>query len=265
MAIIQTIASLIILGILYKRMIKREVPTPVSKWQAVVPIILGIISLPLSFLMVLGNGLIMVGMGINASEFPPVAGSVYSAFFVAGLPEEVAKLLIILLCLLIFRSKIQNVYEYMLIGAAVGFGFTLFEEFIYGGEGAAMIARLITIAAHMVFGILMAKHLGLARYYKENSQGSPAKERIFAILLPVVIHTLYDTGTAQNKFLDGSDDDLVIGLVLAAIAMIVMFAVQIIALVRFKKNTEKYCEMCFENDIVENSGNIKVDMPEDRG
>ena len=255
MAIIQTIASLIISGILYKRMMEREVPTPVSKGQAVIPIILGVISLPLSFLMVLGNGLIMFGMGINASEFPLIARSVYSAFFVAGLPEEVAKLLIILLCLLIFRSKIRNVYEYILIGAAVGFGFTLFEEFLYGGEGAAMIARLITIAAHMVFGILMAKHLGLARYYKGNGQGSPVKELIFAILLPVAVHTFYDAGTAQNKFLEGSDDDLVIGLVLAAIAMIVMFAVQIIVLVRFKKNTDKYCEMCFINSIAENSEN----------
>ena len=252
MAIIQTIASIVILGALYKRMTGREYPAPISKEQAFIPVLLGVISLPLSFMMVLGTGFIALKMGIDSSTFPPAAHSVYSAFFGAGLPEEVAKLLLILLCLVIFRSKIKNVYEYALISAAVGFGFTLFEEFLYGGEGASAIARLITIAAHMIFGILMAKHLGLARYYKENNQGSPVKERILAILIPVAIHTFYDTGTAQNKFLAGGDEDVAIGgLALAAVAVIVMFALQIIVLVRFKKNTEKYCGMRFTNDTTE--------------
>ena len=256
MAIIQTIASIVVLGIIYKRMKGRELPAPVSKGQALVPILLGIISLPLSFIMVLGNSLFMQAIGVDSSEFPLAVHSVYSAFFGAGLPEEVAKLLIILLCLLIFRSKIKNVYEYILIGAAVGFGFTLFEEFLYGGENAAMIGRLITIAAHMVFGILMAKHLGLAAYYRKTNQGSPVKEGIYAILIPIAIHTLYDTGTAQNKFLEGDDEAVMIGFVLAAVAIIAMFAVQIIVLVRLKKNTDKYCGMLFANDMAVNTDNI---------
>ena len=250
MAIIQTIASIIILGILYKRMIARERPVPISKGQAFVPVLLGVISLPLSFLMVLGNGMIILVLGIDTSASPLMIRSVISAFLIAGLPEEAAKLLLILLCLLIFRSKIKNVYEYMLIGAAVGFGFTLFEEFLYGGGSASMISRLIVLAAHMVYGIMMAKHLGLAGYYRKNGQGSPVKERIFAILIPVVIHTFYDAGTAQNKLLEGSEGEQTIGLVLAVAAIVIMFAVQIAALVKFKKNTEKYCEMRFISDTI---------------
>ena len=252
MSIIQTIASIIILGILYKRMIDRERPAPISKGQVFVPVLLGVFSLILSFLMALGITLIMMGLEIDTSTLPLMIRSANAAFLIGGLSEEIARLLIILLCLLIFRSKIKNVYEYILIGAAVGFGFTLFEEFLYNGANASiivsMIARLIVIAAHMVFGILMAKHLGLARYYRENGQGSPVKERIFAILIPVVIHTFYDAGTAQNGFLEGSGEDLTIGIVLAVVAIIVMFAIQIAVLVKFKKNTEKYCEMCFISD-----------------
>lgn len=251
MAIIQTIASVIILGILYKRMIGRESPAPIQKWQALIPILLGVISLPLSFAMVMANGAVTKGMGIDTAAFPLAAHSAYAAFFGAGLPEEVAKLLIILLCLLIFRSKVRNVYEYMLIGAAVGFGFTLFEEFLYGGETVSAIARLVTIAAHMVYGILMAKHLGQAKYYKKSGQGSPVKEYIFALLIPVALHTFYDAGTVNNKFLSGGDKDLAIGIALAAVAAIVMFAVQIIVLVKLKKNAEKYCDMCFTNDATE--------------
>ena len=138
----------------------------------------------------------------------------------------------------------------MLIGAAVGFGFTLFEEFLYGGGSASMISRLIVLAAHMVYGIMMAKHLGLAGYYRKNGQGSPVKECIFAILIPVVIHTFYDAGTAQNKLLEGSEGEQTIGLVLAVAAIVIMFAVQIAALVKFKKNTEKYCEMRFISDTI---------------
>ena len=251
MAIIQTVLSIVILGILYKRARGREKPEPIPKKQAIVPVLLGVISLPLSFMMVLANGLITKVMGIDSSKFPLAAHSVYSAFLSAGLPEEIAKLLIILLCLLIFRSKIKNVYEYILIGAAVGFGFTLFEEFLYGGVNASAIGRLFTIAAHMVFGILMAKHLGLAKYYKINGQGSPVKERVFAILIPVAIHTFYDMGTSQNKLLEADDETAMIGLALAAVALIVMFVLQIIVLVRLKKNTEKYCEMRFSNDTTE--------------
>ena len=251
MAIIQTVLSIVILGILYKKARGREKPAPIPKKQAIVPVILGVISLPLSFMMVLANGLITQVLGIDTSKFPLAAHSVYLAFFGAGLPEEVAKLMMILLCLLIFRSKIKNVYEYILVGAAVGFGFTLFEEFLYGGGNASAIGRLFTIAAHMVFGVLMAKHLGLAKYYKINGQGSPVKERVFAILIPVAIHTFYDMGTSQNKLLASDDEDAVIGLILAAVAVIVMFALQIIVLVRFKKNTEKYCEMRFSNDMTE--------------
>lgn len=50
-----------------------------------------------------------------------------------------------------FREKIKNVYEYVLIGAAVGFGFTLFEEFCYGfDQDITTLGRLFTVAAHMI-------------------------------------------------------------------------------------------------------------------
>ena len=42
--------------------------------------------------------------------------SFYSAFFSAGLPEEAAKLIMIVITLVVFRSKVKNVYEYCLIG-----------------------------------------------------------------------------------------------------------------------------------------------------
>lgn len=50
MAIIQLVLSAIICGILYVRMIRREVPEQIGKAQAITPVALGVVSLVLSFI-----------------------------------------------------------------------------------------------------------------------------------------------------------------------------------------------------------------------
>ena len=243
LAIIQLILSAIICGILYYRMIRREVPEQIGKAQAITPVALGVISLFLSFIFFLGIGFIVMKAGLNTNEMARVPGSILGAFLLAGLPEELAKLLIILLTLRIFRSKIRNAYEVILIGAGVGLGFTLFEEFFYGGGGGNPL-RLLGLAAHMAFGIIMARHLAQARYDKMMHQGSPAKEVLLAFVVPMLIHTLYDATNATNKFLDSEDENLqIIGFVIAGIGIVFMVVLQILVLVRFKKDTEKYCAM----------------------
>lgn len=243
MALIQLVLSAVICGILYFRMIRREVPEPIGKAQAITPVVLGVASLVLSFVFTFGLALALAKAGVSTKEMSPLPGSILGAFFLAGLPEELAKLLLILLTLRIFRSKIRNAYEVILVGAAVGLGFTLFEEFAYGGGGANFL-RLLVIAAHMVFGILMTWHLARARYDRMTKQGSPAREVLLAILIPVLIHTLYDATNVTNRFVNSGDEDLeTIGVAIGILGMLIMSVVQILVLVRLKKNTEKYCAM----------------------
>ena len=66
MAIIQFVLSIIILGIIYFKMQKRETPS-ISKAQAIVPVILGIVSLVVStaLAVALGFGLIKLGYNKN--------------------------------------------------------------------------------------------------------------------------------------------------------------------------------------------------------
>ena len=183
-----------------------------------------------------------MNVGINGSSLPLIVSSLYSGFFRAGLPEEIAKLIMILLSLLIFRKKVKNVYEYILIGAGVGFGFTIFEEYLYGSEGViAEILRLLLITSHMLFGIIMAKHLGMARYNNVTKQGPVVLEYIAAIGLPVLIHTLYDACNGTNKLIDSNDDLVVgIGLIIGLGSFIVMFIWQVFVLMKLKGNVEKY-------------------------
>ena len=242
MEFISTLVSLIVLGIIYIKMIKSDAEPGIKKLQAVIPVVLGIVSLLLSFVFVISTAIVFSDMGINGNELPPVIHSLYSGFFRAGLSEEIAKLIMILLSLLFFRKNVKNVYEYILIGAGVGFGFTIFEEYLYGSEGVIVeLYRLLLVTSHMLFGIVMAKHLGLARYNKVTKQGSSAMECIAAIAFPVIIHTLYDACNGMNKLLD-SDDNLVagIGLIMVIVSFVGMFIWQVFVLKRIKQDAEKY-------------------------
>ncbi|MBQ5330965.1 MAG: PrsW family intramembrane metalloprotease [Oscillospiraceae bacterium] len=245
MPVIQLVLSLIVLGIIYKRMIGREIPSPPGKRQVILPVILGVISLIPSLAVTLGlMWILKVGLGISTEGLPVILRSFISAFVSAGFPEELSKMLMMLLCFRVFRKSIRNGYEYILIGAGVGFGFTLFEEFAYGSDTAAL-SRLFTIAAHMIFGIIMAKHLGTARFKKERRENA-AGEYAKAFCLPVLIHTVYDTFTAFNTYLESEDDgEAAIGVLLALAVAVTLFVMQIVLLIRLKKDTGKYCEMSF--------------------
>ena len=243
MAIIQLILALIILGFLYIRMIRREILEPISKAQAVVPVVLGAVSVFVSFVLFMLLGALLVQLGISSSRLPAIIHSFILSLRIAGIPEELAKLAFILLTLLIFRSRIRNVYEYILAGAGVGFGFTLLEEFFYGSEGPIGFLRLVTIAAHMIFGIIMAKHLGLAAYSKVSGVGNSIKEYLLAFFVPVLIHTLYDAFSANNQLLKGTEDEQAVGIILAIAATIILFIAQIIVLRNLKRDANKYCEM----------------------
>ena len=50
MGIIAMLISLVVLTFLYRRMIARDVPEPIGRKQAIVPVLLGLVSLPLSFI-----------------------------------------------------------------------------------------------------------------------------------------------------------------------------------------------------------------------
>lgn len=100
----------------------------------------------------------------------------------------------------------------------MGFGFTVFEEFLYGSDSmVSAIGRLVTITGHVIFGIIMGKHLGLARYFKTTGKGSAAVHYILAYIVPLVIHTLYDA-CLLNKLQESEDEDLAaIGIIIAVV------------------------------------------------
>ncbi|MBQ9444145.1 MAG: hypothetical protein IJU43_07595 [Lachnospiraceae bacterium] len=108
LAFIYSILVIIVLGFLYKWMIDRESPLKISKAQAIVPVVLGIFSLPLSFAILLLFGYIFHNVfGLTLGDGPLFLASFTTALFAAGLNEELAKLIFTLIAVFIFRKSIK--------------------------------------------------------------------------------------------------------------------------------------------------------------
>ena len=141
MAIIQLILALIILGFIYRWMIRNEIPEPISKPQAAVPVVLGVLSVPVSFIFVLILGTLLLKIGYSKTEVPMVVRSVVAAFFGAGFPEEIAKLLMIVITILIF-SFIQGP-DLTACVYAVHSWFSVLQPLsrVTSGAGCAVVSR----------------------------------------------------------------------------------------------------------------------------
>ncbi len=237
LAFIYSIIVIIVLGFLYKKMIDWEYPFRISRAQAIIPVVLGILSMPLSFAIFLFIGYIGHSvLGFSIGDGPLLLASFNSALFSAALNEELAKLIFTLIVIIIFRKSIRNVYEYILVGGAVGFGFTIVEEYIYSSEIIGLILCVLTITVHMMLGFAMGRHLGLAKYNKVTGKGSVWKEYFLAYFVPVAVHTIYDT-LAVNKLLTSKDEiTAFIGIAMTLTALVLTFALQVYVFKRLKKN-----------------------------
>ena len=243
MTYLASIGTIIILGFLYWRMVKREIPQPVDWLQALLPIAIGMLSHPLTvpfsigFMKALANN--PNSLKLSEMNFIQALGR---DLILAGGLEEIAKLVIIVVILLIFRKKVKNVYEYILIGACVGIGFALIEEFTYGSADDAnivsTIGRLISVPAHMTFNMVMAEFLGRARLSKLTGKGSAILNYVLALLVPLVIHTLYDVSTAFNPSLMRGEEK---GVIIALIGYVCLLVYELVVLLRCKKKTAELC------------------------
>ena len=254
-SIISFVLCLIIVWILYKNMIAWEGDYRISRGQALLPVLLGLLSVPLSFVFFLIIGLVFKAVtGFVPTDGPALLASFNHALFSAALNEELAKLIITLIVLGIYRKKWRNVYEYMLIAGAVGFGFTLIEDFVYSSGLAGLFMRLPNITVHMMLGLAMGRHLGLARYNKVTGKGSVVKEYLLAYFVPVFCHTVFDF-FAANMLIHAGDNvetmteeiqrTVYIGAGMVVIIVVPIFFFQFYIFRRLKKNAANLVALSF--------------------
>ncbi len=238
-SIFASLFALVICGFIYLRMIKREVPEPIGKLQAILPIVLGGICVPISGPTGLGLAYAFKSIGVSGEAMANFPAAFYTAFFVAGGMEELFKFLAIIITIVILKNKINNVYEYILIGAAVGFGFTVVEDFTFGSSITVLLIRTPLMFTHMTLNMIMGELIGRAKYNKQKGEGPTALYWALALIIPMALHTLYDAGTVFNyPAIRGGD--FIVGGILGGIAVLTNVVVLINVLVRAKKNAEKF-------------------------
>ena len=142
----------------------------------------------------------------------------------------------------------------MLIAGAVGFGFTLIEDFVYSAGLTGLLMRLPNMTVHMMLGLAMGRHLGLARYNKVTGSGSVLKEYLLAYFVPVFCHTVFDF-FAANMLIHAGDNvetmtpeierTVYIGAAMVLIIVIPIFIFQFYLFRRLKRNAANLVALSF--------------------
>ena len=247
MGLTAALAATALCVVIYVRMIKRELPEPIGKKQAAIPAGFGVLAVLLTTPLLILIGLLVQkltgGGSLSGKVTSPILSSIVRSFLLAGFTEEFIKCLMFLIVIRIVRPK--NVYEYGFLCAGIGLGFTFLEDLVYAGQNpVSSVIRILFFAMHMMFGILMGTHLGLAKYCKQEQQDGAGKHIFLAFFLPILWHTLFDASTITNVALNTEDESIEIaGVIVGIVACMASIALQFVLLVRFRKKTEEYCGM----------------------
>ena len=121
-------------------------------------------------------------------------GALYGSFFMAAVPEELAKLLMLYL-LLRKNPYFDERMDGIVYAVAVAMGFAGFENILYlfsheeiwGMIGA--IRALVSVPGHFCFAVFMGYYYSLAHFDKKNYQ----ELNLFLMLaVPIVLHGVFD-------------------------------------------------------------------------
>ena len=121
-------------------------------------------------------------------------GSFYNAFFVAAIPEELAKLLMLYLMLRknpYFDERMDGI----VYAVAVGMGFAGLENVLYLYDnmdnlaGVGIIRALFAVPGHFCYAVFMGYYYSLAHFDGKNNRSL----NLFLMLaVPIVLHGCYD-------------------------------------------------------------------------
>ncbi|MBR3235947.1 MAG: PrsW family intramembrane metalloprotease [Atopobiaceae bacterium] len=268
---IQMVLTVAIGVIIYYRLIKREVPEPIGPLQAIVPVVGGVLSNRVLILYILGMVTLTntLGVSLTGDGLSNAGGAILKAFVIAAFPEELSKGLIMLLVIFLFRKKVRNVYEYILVGTAVGLGFTLIEDLDYVTNGANFL-RLALVCGHLCFNMIMGMYLGSARYKKEHNQGPVVLDYVKAFAIPMLWHTLFDAFTAMNPAIISAvtgDLDAMgnVYVALGIVAVIVSIVLQVLVMRKAFKDADRYCAMTFAGQGPAGGGYVTAQAPAKHG
>lgn len=119
----------------------------------------------------------------------------YSAFWEAGIPEELSKWIIFML--VIWENKNFNeFFDGIVYATFIGLGFACVENIMYvfdagsffGSIGTGLVRALLSVPAHFLFGVIMGYYLALAKFVPAKRQ----KYLILSLVFPMLAHGIFD-------------------------------------------------------------------------
>jgi RsiW-degrading membrane proteinase PrsW (M82 family) len=128
-----------------------------------------------------------------------VEGAFYEAFFLAAIPEEMAKFL--MLHMVVSRAHaFDHYYDGVLYAICVSMGFAAFENVLYvsdGGYSTAIIRAIFAVPGHMLDAVPMGFFYAFSRFQPER------KNYFLALCLgvPILLHGIYDFGLMASDAL----------------------------------------------------------------
>jgi RsiW-degrading membrane proteinase PrsW (M82 family) len=145
--------------------------------------------------------LMYIGAGIN----DPFSKSFFEAFFVAGLPEEIAKFII--LYWIVWKNKFfDEHYDGIVLAVFVSMGFAFIENILYvfeNGMQTAILRAIFSIPGHGLFAISMGYYFSFA---KHENKSSIKKYLLLSIITPALLHGTYDFFLMYASNLENCND-----------------------------------------------------------
>ena len=128
------------------------------------------------------------------------------AFFVAAVPEEAGKLLVLWL-LLRKNPFFDEHFDGIVYAVCVGLGFAAIENVFYivGEEenwiGVAITRALLAVPGHYAFAVLMGYYYSVYHFVNHTTRSAT-----FVLLVPVLAHGIYDAialSSTVNPYIGG--------------------------------------------------------------
>ena len=173
----------------------------------------GVLSALVSLLFSQPLGLIGFNQGVE--------GAFYNAFFLAAIPEEIAKFL--MLHWVVSRAHaFDHYYDGILYAVCVSMGFAALENVLYVSEGGYTVAitrAIFSVPGHMLFAVPMGFFYSFSRFQPERK----SYFLTLCLVVPMLLHGSYDFGLMASGVLaeqnPGTTILLLIGLLIFIIWM----------------------------------------------
>jgi len=144
-----------------------------------------------------------VGMAVLGNLFSEssLAYRILLYFIVVGLSEEGFKYLVLRIGT--WRSPEFNCkFDGVVYAVAVSLGFAVWENIKYVmtyGFATALVRAVTAVPGHACFGVIMGAWYGLAKRKQQQGWDSASRlARFMAVLLPTIIHGIYDFIATAN-------------------------------------------------------------------